>query len=63
MVKSNFDGNNLFTANIYPIPSKQEYGCLCEVTKEYNGNLNYLMDKISQAIKKKPSFISGLFEC
>ncbi len=43
MVKSNFDGNNLFTANISPIPSKQEYGCLCEVTKEYNGNLNYLM--------------------
>ena len=52
MVKSNFDGNNLFTANISPIPSKQEYGCLCEVTKEYNGNLNYLMSKIGQAIKK-----------
>lgn len=52
MVKSNFDDNNLFTANISPIPSKQEYSCLCEVVEEYDGNLDYLMGKISQTIKK-----------
>ena len=52
MVKSNFDDNNLFTVNISPISSKQEYSCLCEVVEEYGGNLDYLMGKISQAIKK-----------
>lgn len=43
MVKSNFDDNNLFTVNISPISSKQEYSCLCEVVEEYGGNLDYLM--------------------
>ena len=52
MVKSNFDDNNLFTVNISPISSKQEYSCLCEVVEEYGGNLDYLMSKIGQAIKK-----------
>lgn len=52
MVKFNFDDNNLFTANILPIPSKQEYSCLCEVIEEFCGNSNYLIDKVSQGIKK-----------
>ena len=52
MVKFDFDGNNLFTVNIPPISSKQEYGCLCEVVEEYGGNLDCLMGKISHVIKK-----------
>lgn len=52
MVKFDFDGNNLFTVNISPISSKQEYGCLCEVVEEYGGNLDCLMGKISHVIKK-----------
>ena len=63
MVKSNFDDNNLFTVNISPISSKQEYSCLCEVVEEYGGNLDYLMSKNRSGNQEKHSFISGLFEC
>lgn len=45
---------NLSKANKLPIPSKQEYSCLCEVIEEFYGNSNYLNDKVSQEIKEKP---------
>lgn len=52
MAHFNINNNNLLAANILPFPSKKEYGCLCEVTEEFSGNFEYLMDKASREIKK-----------
>lgn len=51
--------NNLSKANKLPIPSKQEYSCLCEVIEEFYGNSNYLNDKVSQEIKKNALLYQG----
>ena len=53
MVKSNFDDNNLFTVNISPISSKQEYSCLCELEDKNSNKLDYLISKIRKQIKIK----------